>query len=177
MHHKARTYAVAGLAVTLLLAGPPAVAAPAPSPGAPGIGDPFWPTAGNGGYRVERQRLSFDFAPDLSSYTATSRLSLRATQSLSRFDLDLLGPQVRSVAVEGKPAAWRTTPDGELVITPARPVRDGTRFTVAVTVFNTAPTFWRTHPKNPRTSSTVCGGPVTTSSSTPSPPARGACWR
>ncbi|MFI7119212.1 M1 family metallopeptidase [Amycolatopsis sp. NPDC049868] len=150
MHHKARTFAVTALAVTLLLAGPPAIAASAaPSPGAPGVGDPFWPTAGNGGYRVERQRLSFDFAPDLASYTATSRLSLRATQSLSQFDLDLLGPQVRSVAVEGKPAAWRTTPDGELVITPARPVRDGTRFTVAVTVFNTAPDLLANPPENP----------------------------
>ncbi|OXM53182.1 M1 family metallopeptidase [Amycolatopsis alba] len=148
MRSKATT--CAALAAALLLTGPPAVAAAgAPAPGAPGIGDPLWPTAGNGGYRVERQRLSFAFAPDLTSYTATSRLNLRATQSLSRFDLDLLGPQVRSVAVDGKPADWRTTPDGELVITPARPVRDGARFSVAVTVFNTAPDLLENPPQKP----------------------------
>ncbi|AHH98892.1 aminopeptidase N [Kutzneria viridogrisea] len=125
----------------LLLTGPAATTATAatPSPGASGIGDPIWPTTGNGGYCVERQWLSFDFAADLGSYNATSRLRLRASQTLSQFDLDLLGPEVRAVEVDGKPAAWQTTPEGKLVITPPTPVREGATFTTTVTVFNTAP--------------------------------------
>ncbi|MFD8499080.1 M1 family metallopeptidase [Amycolatopsis sp. NPDC059657] len=137
MKRKPQALGAAAIVAALLLTGPPAFASPAP--GAPGVGDALWPTAGNGGYRVERQRLSFDFADGLESYTATSQLNLRATQSLSRFDLDLLGPQVREVKVDGKPATWQSTSDGELVITPRRPIRDGARFTVTVTVFNTAP--------------------------------------
>lgn len=147
MNRKPQALGAAAVGIALLFTAPPAIAAPAP--GAPGIGDSLWPTTGNGGYRVERQRLSFDFAPDLGSYTATSHLSLRATQALSRFDLDLLGPRVRDVKVDGKPATWQSTSDGELVITPPRSLRDGARFTVTVTVFNTAPDLLKNPPAGP----------------------------
>ncbi|SDZ25427.1 Peptidase family M1 [Amycolatopsis xylanica] len=144
---KRKPWALGTIVTALLLTGPPAFASP--TPGAPGVGDALWPNAGNGGYRVERQRLSFDFPADLETYTATSVLSLRATQSLSRFDLDLLGPRVREVKVDGKPATWQSTSDGELVITPLRPIRDGARFTVSVTVFNTAPDLEKNPPSKP----------------------------
>ncbi|WP_370949558.1 M1 family metallopeptidase [Amycolatopsis sp. cg5] len=147
MKRKQRAWGAAAVVAALLLAGPPAFASPAP--GAPGVGDVLWPTAGNGGYRVERQRLSFDFPADLETYTATSQLALRATQSLSRFDLDLLGPQVREVKVDGRQATWQSTSDGELVITPPRPIRDGARFTVSVTVFNTSPDLAAHPPSGP----------------------------
>ena len=55
----------------------------------------------------------------------------RATQALSRFDLDFSGDSVGSVRVDGVPAAF--VRDGEeLVITPVRPIRNHGRFVVRV---------------------------------------------
>jgi aminopeptidase N len=55
----------------------------------------------------------------------------RATQALSRFDLDFRGDSVNSVEVDGAPAAFSR--DGEeLVVTPAHPIGDKGSFTVRV---------------------------------------------
>ena len=46
----------------------------------------------------------------------TATVDARATQNLSRFDLDFVGMTCRSVKIDGRSAAW--APDGqELVIT------------------------------------------------------------
>ncbi|MFC9690724.1 M1 family metallopeptidase [Kribbella sp. NPDC056951] len=116
----------------LSLLGLPAEAAPAP--GNSGVGDTVWPELGNGGYDVLDQRLDFRFAKGLRSYTATTTLSARATQDLSAFDLDLLGPQVTGVQVNGAPSTWKSAPNGELVITPSKAVRKHLRFVVRVDV-------------------------------------------
>ncbi|WP_139982053.1 M1 family metallopeptidase [Nocardioides litoris] len=133
-----RRSAAAALAAVLaltLLPGAPApaaqVAAGAPSPGAPGVGDPYWPFDGNGGIDVTHYvvRDRYDFATGVLSGTTT--LTLRATQALSRFDLDLLLP-VRAVSVNGAAARF-DKPDGhELRITPARPVARGAVVDVVV---------------------------------------------
>ncbi|MFI5735089.1 M1 family aminopeptidase [Kribbella sp. NPDC051587] len=107
--------------------------------GAAGIGDAVWPEEGNGGYDVLDQRLAFRFATDLSKYTASTALSARATQDLDRFDLDLLGPKVERVRVNGRLAAWASTSEGELVITPASRIHNGAHFVVEVSVTNTVP--------------------------------------
>ena len=59
-------------------------------------------------------------------------VTARATQALSRFDLDLRGfYAVDGVTVDGRPAV--VARDGqELVVTPARPLRKGRAFTVTV---------------------------------------------
>ncbi|MGZ0148006.1 M1 family aminopeptidase [Kribbella sp. WER1] len=102
-----------------------------------GIGDQVWPQLGNSGYAVVDQQLAVRFNQHLTAYTATTTLTARATSTLSRFDLDLLGPKVTGVQVNGVRSAWKTTPDGELVITPAHPVRN--RFVVRVDVVNDLP--------------------------------------
>jgi aminopeptidase N len=130
------------LALTSLGAGltvPSAFAAPPATPAAAGIGDKVWPELGNGGYDVVDQKLAFRFNDKLSDYTASTTLSARATQGLSRFDLDLLGPQVTGVRVNGLRATWKSTPQGELVITPKRAVREGARFVVKVDVKSKVP--------------------------------------
>jgi aminopeptidase N len=104
-----------------------------------GLGDPVWPELGNGGYDVVRQKLDFSFANDLSEYTASTTLTAHATDRLREFDLDLLGPQVSTVEVNGRPATWRTTPEGELVIRPAAAVAKGRAFVVRVDVRNDLP--------------------------------------
>ncbi len=127
------TLAAVGLAV-------PSSAALSPStPGSAGVGDAVWPELGNGGYDVVDQRLDLRFAKGLAKYTATTTLTARATQNLSSFDLDLLGPKVAGVQVNGVPAAWKSTPQGELVITPTKSLRKHLRFVVRVDVHNDLP--------------------------------------
>jgi len=87
------------------------------TPGAAGIGDSYFPLAGNGGFDVRHYNLDLAYDPPTHGLTATATISARATQNLSRFDLDLQGLTVQSVSVNGLPA--RFTRDGqELVITP-----------------------------------------------------------
>ncbi|MGW7680351.1 M1 family metallopeptidase [Kribbella sp. NPDC054772] len=104
-----------------------------------GIGDKVWPELGNTGYDVVGQQLAVRFNQKLTAYTASTTLTGRATQKLTAFDLDLLGPKVTGVDVNGVRAAWKTTPEGELVVTPERPVRDHARFVVKVDVRNDLP--------------------------------------
>jgi aminopeptidase N len=58
-------------------------------------------------------------------------ITARATQNLSRFDLDLRGFAISSLRVDGAPARF-TRAGQELVITPKRLVRAGRTFTVRV---------------------------------------------
>lgn len=103
----------------------------APQAGAPGLGDPFFPLAGNGGYDVGNYSLKLDYEPSTSVLTGAAVITARATQDLSRFDLDLRGFTLANVRVDGRPAVF--TRDGqELVITPARPIRARTVFVVSL---------------------------------------------
>ena len=99
--------------------------------GASGLGDPFFPLAGNGGYDVGHYslRLSYDPGPRLLDGAAT--ITATATQDLARFDLDLRGFAVSDVRVDGRPAV--VTRDGqELQITPARVLGKGSSFVVSL---------------------------------------------
>lgn len=125
----AATTAVALVAATPATA---ATAAPAaPSPGAPGAGDPCFPLQGNGGYDVRDYGLDLRYDPATRRLDGTAAIHATATQSLSRFDLDLRGFTVRSVTVNGRHAAFSRSGQ-ELVITPARPLPRGAAFLVTV---------------------------------------------
>jgi hypothetical protein len=109
-----------------------AQAAPdAPRPGAPGAGDPYFPLMGNGGYDVRHYQLDIDYDPATDRLEGVARIRARTTQALSRFDLDLDGLTVRSVRVRGSQATW-TRNGGELVVTPAHPLRQGQSFMTVV---------------------------------------------
>ena len=101
------------------------------SAGAPGIGDPYFPLEGNGGYDVRHYDLSFSYDPATDRLDALNRITAKATQNLSRFDLDLQQLTVKGVEVNGHRATFRR--DGqELKITPSKGIRDGSKFTVSV---------------------------------------------
>lgn len=122
----------ASLAVSLTA--PPALAAgrpDPPSPGAPGAGDPIFPELGNGGYDVRHYTLDFDYQEDTRQVDARTTIEARATQALSRFDLDFVGPTLYGVSVNGSPARVERVRE-ELVITPSKPIKKGKRFTVVV---------------------------------------------
>jgi aminopeptidase N len=104
------------------------------TPGAPGAGDPYFPDMGNGGYDVGHYDLGLAYDPATKVLNGKVVISARATQNLSRFDLDFLGPlTISKLAVDGKKAGFTRTGAQELVITPKRGLRRGARFTVSVT--------------------------------------------
>jgi aminopeptidase N len=99
--------------------------------GSPGLGDPFFPLAGNGGYNVTNYSLELGYDPATRHLDGTATISATATQNLSRFDLDLRGFDVSRVAVNAHAASF--TRDGqELLITPQAGLRAGRSFTVVV---------------------------------------------
>jgi aminopeptidase N len=103
------------------------------TPGAPGAGDPYFPDMGNGGYDAQHYSLGVKYDPGTKAIDATARITARATQDLSRFDFDFLGPlKVSKVAVNGRPAAYTRTGAQELVITPERGLPRGREFVVDV---------------------------------------------
>jgi aminopeptidase N len=120
-------------AVLLLAIGSPAAGGTREpfTPGAAGAGDPYYPLDGNGGYDVRHYRLDLRYDPATDVLDGVATVEARATQNLSRFNLDLEGLTVRSAEVDGRPAAW-TREGGELIVTPARGLRDGRRFTTTI---------------------------------------------
>ncbi|MGK4585617.1 M1 family metallopeptidase [Kitasatospora sp. HPMI-4] len=116
-------------AALLLLANPASAATP--TPGSPGIGDPYYPTYGNGGYRVSHYDLRLKYQPSTDELQGTATLLATATQDLSRFNLDF-ALNVSEVVVNGRPAKFAATGEQELEITPAAPLAKGSGVTVVV---------------------------------------------
>ena len=106
---RATTVLVMALLCLALLPGAPTAANPTFSPGASGAGDPYYPLDGNGGYDVKHYDLDLKYVPDTDVLSGTATIDARATKNLSRFDLDLVGMNVRSVKVDGRNAAGRGT--------------------------------------------------------------------
>ncbi|GLW62111.1 peptidase [Actinomadura rubrobrunea] len=101
------------------------------TPGGPGLGDPYFPNAGNGGYDVRHYDVVLDYPGARGDVDATVTVNARATQPLSAFSLDYRGPEISSVTVEGRPAEYRR--DGqELTITPYAEIPAGQMFTTVV---------------------------------------------
>jgi hypothetical protein len=104
---------------------------PVGEPGAAGVGDPYFPLLGNGGYDVRHYDLTFSYDPATDRLDGTMVIRARATQGLSRFDLDLQQLDVSAVHVNDESAAFSR--DGqELQITPHNRLREGSTFSVAV---------------------------------------------
>jgi aminopeptidase N len=118
-------------AVALTLAGTSVAAAGAGSHGSAGLGDPFFPKAGNGGYEVGHYGLHVHYQPQTNALRGTAKLRAKATQPLDRFDLDLRGLDVERVRVDGAHANFSQSGQ-ELVITPAAVLADGSHFAVTV---------------------------------------------
>jgi len=123
------------------------------APGDAGIGDPLFPTLGNGGYDVEHYDLDlrYETAEPSRPIHGTVRILARATRPLSQLNLDFSGASVAAVCIDGRPAAFHS--DGEdLVIKPRQAIRRGERFVITVTDFVAIP--------NLPTASDVLGAPL-----------------
>jgi aminopeptidase N len=99
--------------------------------GAPGIGDPYFPDMGNGGYDVQHYDLTLSVDMTRGTIQAKAEIAARSLQSLGRFDLDLMGFTISSVRIDGEDAAFEHD-QGELVITPRKLIPAQTLFTVEV---------------------------------------------
>jgi hypothetical protein len=107
------------LAVAVLAVAAPAGAVDGFTPGSPGLGDPFFPLAGNGGYDVTNYGLRLGYDPATNHLDGTATIRATATQNLSRFDLDLRGFQISRAAsrptISSRPSTTRrrrTRPSG-----------------------------------------------------------------
>ncbi len=127
----ARLAGVAVAVASVVIAPMPALGATF-SPGAPGLGDPYFPMLGNGGYDARHYTLRLGYQPSSHQLSGTVIMRARASKNLSRFDLDLSGMQVDGVRVSGRKATWSRSGQ-ELRITPAAGITAGTTFTSAVT--------------------------------------------
>ncbi|MFI6489717.1 M1 family metallopeptidase [Streptomyces sp. NPDC050564] len=128
LSRSARLGALATAAASFLLI----AASSAPTPGADGIGDPYFPQLGNGGFDARHYDLDVAYNPDTDRLDGRTTLTARATQNLSAFDLDLQKLDVTRVEVNGRRADFTRSGD-EIHITPRGALPKGGTFTVTVT--------------------------------------------
>ncbi|MFD0685088.1 M1 family metallopeptidase [Actinomadura fibrosa] len=107
----------------------PAATGPA---GPTSAGDQYVPGDGNGGYDVQNYALKLTITPGgAKELDGTATITATATERLARFNLDLTGLEVASVAVDGAPARQQRG-GSELEITPAKALEKGAKFTTVI---------------------------------------------
>jgi aminopeptidase N len=129
--HLKLSSAAAGIAATLILTAPAAAADW--TAGADGLGDPFFPQAGNGGYDVQHYDLDLDFEPSTGLLDGSATLRLVPNQDLDQFDLDLRDfLDVTRLEIGGNPARFARSGEQELIVTPRPKLHAGRTYTVQV---------------------------------------------
>ena len=108
---------------------------PPPNPnatdGGPGLGDPYYPQAGNSGYDVTKYQIMINWDPAALSITGTTTISAQATQRLNSFYFDL-ALHTDKVTVNGVPAEVAARGFSDVYIKPAQPIAIGSTFQVVV---------------------------------------------
>jgi aminopeptidase N len=109
----------------------PASQNPGSTDGAPGLGDPYYPQAGNSGYDVVRYQIMINWDPTSQSMTSVTTISARATQQLNSFYYDL-ALHTDGVQVNGQPATFAQQGFSDVYVRPAVPIASGSPFQVVV---------------------------------------------
>lgn len=99
--------------------------------GSSGVGDPYFPKLGNGGYDALDYHLALTIDPAAGTLTGDATMKAEATQDLESFNLDYAGPKIATVAVDGAPARF-THKGEELAIHPVKPLGAGQVFEARV---------------------------------------------
>ena len=128
---RALVYAVVGVMAAVLSSGASASNGGPFHAGAPGIGDPYFPLDGNGGYDVGHYAIDIGVDPATTHLDGVATITARATENLSSFNLDLLGLNVLAISVDGRNASW-SRDAAELTVTPKSGLRRGHAFTAVV---------------------------------------------
>jgi aminopeptidase N len=132
--HAAALLATATLLIPALVDGPAAAASRAPSDTAGsrvGIGDPYLPLAGNGGYDVRHYTIRTHYQPGSRALSGRTTVTLVPKTRLRAFNLDLV---LRASAVKvGRQRARFHQTRHELTVRPRTPLHRGERARVTVT--------------------------------------------
>jgi aminopeptidase N len=133
MYRRLAAVGITSLVTVGVAAGPAAADDPPPgaTPGAAGIGDPYFPLDGNGGYDVQHYALDLAYDPATDELAGTATVSARTTQALSSFNLDFVGFTIESVTVDGGATTW-SRQGGELTVRPAAPLAQDADVTTVV---------------------------------------------
>lgn len=123
--------AVIGVLSLAMTSGVAAAADVAFQPGAAGIGDPYFPFEGNGGYDVEHYTLDLGYDPSTHHLDGTATIEATATENLSSLNFDFVGLNVLAITVDDRDATW-TRDNSELTITPSHGLRSSHEFTLVV---------------------------------------------
>ena len=119
----AAVLAVGGIGASSAAAAPEKPGGPRYTAGAEGEGDAYFPYAGNGGYDVLHYDLAVTYTPPEAApaplegqLAGVATIDLVAVQDLDRFNLDLRGMKVQSIAIDGKPATAVAPPAPGVVV-------------------------------------------------------------
>ncbi|MBA8827134.1 aminopeptidase N [Saccharopolyspora lacisalsi] len=124
MRATAAACCAAGMLATPALAG-------AAGPGAPGVGDEYFPHAGNGGYDVSHYDIRVRYQPETDHLRGTTTIVAEPTKELTTFNLDFaLG--VESVRVNGERAEFTRESGSEVTVNPAGTLAEGSLATFVV---------------------------------------------
>ncbi|WP_067703702.1 M1 family metallopeptidase [Nocardia jejuensis] len=133
MRHRWGRYTAVGAALVAFTSAVPAQADPAdPFTGSSGLGDPYYPMDGNGGYDATHYDVTIAYDPPTQQLRGSTRIEAVATQALRTFNLDFNGPPISKVTVNNLPAWFDRRDEHELVVTPTLPLLPGLAFTVQV---------------------------------------------
>ena len=100
-----------------------------PVQGDAGLGDPYFPDWGNGGYDAIRYTLDLTIQPGRNLVDAVVTMDAVATEPLLGFNLDYAGPELTRVTVNGAGAGWEREGE-ELRIRPRETLPAGVGFSV-----------------------------------------------
>jgi aminopeptidase N len=96
-----------------------------------GVGDPYFPKLGNGGYDALHYDLKLQVDPKAQHLVASTKMHAKALRDLAEFNLDFRNFDISKVVVNGKEASYRRE-DGELIVRPEAPLEAGQDFSVGV---------------------------------------------
>ena len=99
--------------------------------GAAGIGDPYFPMDGNGGYDVTHYGLELAYDPATDVLSGVATIDAVAKQDLARFNLDFDGLAIDELTLDGLDAPFSRSA-GELRVT-SPGITQGTPFVLEVT--------------------------------------------
>ena len=119
------------LLLLLLLLMFAALGVQAQSAGTPGLGDPYYPGLGNGGYDVQHYTIDINVDVTGNHFSAVATIDATATQDLSAFNLDFNGVAVDSASVNDA-SAKTSLVDSELTVTPTQFLPNGEPFSAEI---------------------------------------------
>jgi aminopeptidase N len=102
-----------------------------PDHGSYGLGDPFYPMLGNGGYDVLNYDITLNVHMDENTINGSAIIMALASENLAAFNLDFYGMNILLVQVNYINAQYSRS-GAELTVIPAAALKDGDQFEVRV---------------------------------------------